>query len=144
MGRVIAILGVSWACFAAPGHGDETFKTLVERISGEYSILKAGDEVPKQGIDSGAIEIEEGNAEFIFPYCPKASDLCESGYRKFPISETTLDRVTVSDGSTTYVFSKDGRKYEWIEYRSGRIVFRDVMHRSGADPVKAIDFELKK
>lgn len=107
-------------------------RNFVEAVAGNYTILKAGGEKPKEINSSAEVEADSAEAVFVMPFC-LPDGLCDPGYLFFEYGDATVDEVTFPDGVRyDIVVNQGGKKlrYSWEE-SNGEIRFTNYQYTLG-------------
>lgn len=104
------------------------FAEFFDQFKGNYRILLAGTEVPKEENKYGSVSLEETEGLLVFPYCHKNSGVCDPGFRSFFAETAKISKKEISPDHVVYTlesFEKEKpRQYTW-EFRNKTVHFLD-------------------
>jgi len=118
-----------------------------EKIQGEYQILIAGIQVPKEDNKKGYVLLDSGELSMIFPYCHKDGGVCDPGFRDFSSENTEVYKNQVETHNTIFTLIKtEGEKtlrYTW-ETRNNIVHFLDPQYTLVSGEAYPLEFILEK
>jgi len=118
-----------------------------EKVRGNYVILIAGTQVPKEDNKLGYVTVESEEGLIVLPYCHKTGGVCDPGFRSFPTHQTEIIVESYEPNDTQYtltVTDADGsRKYVWEE-RNGVIHFLDESYTLASGEAFPLEFIMEK
>jgi hypothetical protein len=101
------------------------------QAQGRYQILIAADHVPKEDNKYGYVSLEGDEGLIALPYCHKTGNVCDPGFRSFPLSETQIYKKTLEPGDDVFTLIRTENettyRYTW-EIRNEIVHFLDSQY----------------
>lgn len=152
LGLLISALGFSEAEGSNAGITISAAE-FFESIKGAYTVEFAGGHAVKPEIKNASAEIEDGEAILTFPFCPPKMnegdpEVCDPGYRYFPLDTTVVSQLTAQDGHPLYslIVADDPttlHHYTW-EFHDSEIVFIDTQYALLSGDIMQLEFRAVK
>lgn len=125
----------------------EDTSSFFSEIQGRYQILIAADQVPKEDNKWGYVSVEEEEGLMVLPYCHKTGNVCDPGFRSFPLEETVLYKKVFEPGYEKYTLllteSDKTYRYTW-EVRNRIVHFLDTQYTLVSGEVFPLEFIMEK
>jgi len=116
-------------------------------FQGDYQIIIAGTQVPKEDNKFGSVSIEGSEGLLVFPYCHESGGVCDPGFRSFPLDSTRVYRLKKEENDVLYtleILEKGTPRYFRWEHRNKIVHFLDEKYTLVSGEVLPLEFIIEK